>query len=189
MFGDAPDDEVHGRNLLSWVAPEEHEKALASMRLLLTKGTLIDEFKLIRKDGSRFIGEVSAGVISSPDGSPKSVIIMTRDITERKRAEEERRKLEERLQRAEKMEALGTLAGGVAHDLNNVLGVVVGYSELLLYDLASSSSAKSKATEILKGGQRAAAIVQDLLTLARRGSQDRKVLNLNSVLLESPEIS
>ena len=61
-----------------------------------------------------------------------AALTFVRDITERKRAEEEKRSLEERLNRAEKMEALGTLAGGVAHDLNNVLGVVVGYAELLL---------------------------------------------------------
>lgn len=106
------------------------------------------------------------------------------DITERKRGEDERRKLEERLLRAEKMEALGTLAGGVAHDLNNVLGIVVGYSELLVDDLEESGTARSKAMEILKGGQKAGAIVQDLLTLARRGLPSRKVLNLNHIVTE-----
>ncbi len=114
------------------------------------------------------------------------------DITSRKQAEAERRSLEERLQRAEKMEAMGTLAGGVAHDLNNVLGIVVGYSELLLCDIDTSSPARSKAVEIMKGGQKAAAIVQDLLTLARRGVSSRKVLNLNDIVLDcrnSPEFS
>lgn len=77
------------------------------------------------------------------------------ELLERKRADEERRRLEERLQRAEKMEALGTLAGGVAHDLNNVLGIVVGYSEMLLDDLETSSPERSQAMEILRGGQRA----------------------------------
>ena len=120
------------------------------------------------------------------------VMIHTEDITERKQAEQDRKKLQDRLHRAEKMEALGTLAGGVAHDLNNVLGIVVGYSELLLDALHESSSARSKAMEILKGGQRAAAIVQDLLTLARRGVQGRMVVNLNSIVMEclqSPEFS
>ncbi len=120
------------------------------------------------------------------------VVVSIRDITERKRAEEERRTLQERLHRAEKMEALGTLAGGVAHDLNNVLGIVVGYSELLLDDLDESSSARSEAMEILKSGNRAAAIVQDLLTLARRGVPSRKVLNLNNIVMEcqqSPELA
>ena len=65
-------------------------------------------------------------------GNRNAALAFVRDVTERKRAEEEKRSLEERLQRAEKMEALGTLAGGVAHDLNNVLGIVVGYAELLL---------------------------------------------------------
>ncbi|MHC1741599.1 MAG: transporter substrate-binding domain-containing protein [Syntrophobacteraceae bacterium] len=114
------------------------------------------------------------------------------DVTERKQGEEERRNLEDRLQRAEKMEALGTLAGGVAHDLNNLLGIVVGYSELLLDDLEDPSPTRSEAMQILKGGQRAAAIVQDLLTLARRGIQDRQPLSLNEAILDcqkSPEFA
>jgi|WetSurMetagenome_2_1015567.scaffolds.fasta_scaffold07164_4 two-component system, cell cycle sensor histidine kinase and response regulator CckA len=127
----------------------------------------------------------TASVLRDSKGEIVAAIECIRDNTERKG-------LEERLQRAEKMEALGTLAGGVAHDLNNVLGIVVGYSELLLDDLGESSSARSEATEILKGGQRAAAIVQDLLTLARRGVHGKKVLNLNNIVKESqktPEFS
>jgi PAS domain S-box-containing protein len=109
---------------------------------------------------------------------------------ERKQAEEERRSMEERLQRAEKMEALGTLAGGVAHDLNNVLGVLVGYSELLLQSVPQESPFQRHAMQIFKGGQRAAAIIQDLLTLTRRGVLVSDTLNLNRVVsdfLQMPE--
>jgi signal transduction histidine kinase/ActR/RegA family two-component response regulator len=130
------------------------------------------------------ITEVSAYPVINPSGDFDLVAEHVRDVTERKQAEEEQKRLEDRLQRAEKMEALGTLAGGVAHDLNNVLGVVVGYSEMLLDDFGDPSSVKSDATEILKAGQRAAGIVQDLLTLTRRGVQSRKVLNLNRIIMD-----
>ena len=98
--------------------------------------------------------------------------------------------LQERLQRAEKMEALGTLAGGVAHDLNNVLGIVIGYSEMLLMDTDGSDPIRPSLVTIMEGSEKAAAIVQDLLTLARRGVSGRKVLNLNRIITDcqkSPE--
>jgi signal transduction histidine kinase len=103
---------------------------------------------------------------------------------DRRKAQNENRNLEERLQRAEKMEALGTLAGGVAHDLNNVLGIVVGYAEMLLDEIDESSPLRDDVMKIMEGGHRSAAIVQDLLTLARRGVQTMKVFNLNSTITE-----
>jgi PAS domain S-box-containing protein len=105
-----------------------------------------------------------------------------RDVTERRRIEEERQRLEERLRRAEKMEAMGTLAGGVAHDLNNVLGVLVGYSELLLMEISEENPLRSHVSNILQSGHRAAAIIQDLLTLARRGVTVSEIVNLNEVI-------
>jgi two-component system cell cycle sensor histidine kinase/response regulator CckA len=118
------------------------------------------------------------------NGEVRGLCGVTTEITERKRAEEERRSLQERLQRAEKMEALGTLAGGVAHDLNNVLGILIGYSELLLNDIPAESRLRSHVEKIMNGGGRAAAIVQDLLTLARRGVHSESVVNLNAVIEE-----
>jgi PAS domain S-box-containing protein len=113
---------------------------------------------------------------------------LARDITKRKQTEEEKRILEERLNRAEKMEALGILAGGGAHDLNNVLGVIVGYAELLLHKEDKSSAIRPMLEAMMKGGQRAAAIVQDLLTLARRGVLGRNIVNLNRIVADLPKL-
>ena len=92
------------------------------------------------------------------------------------------RKSEEQLQRAQKMEALGRLAGGVAHDLNNILSGIVSYPELLLMDLTRESPLWRPLATIKKAGENAAAIVQDLLTLARRGVATLELLNLNKIV-------
>ncbi|BBO80475.1 hypothetical protein DSCO28_10410 [Desulfosarcina ovata subsp. sediminis] len=97
---------------------------------------------------------------------------------------------EKQLRRAQKMEALGLLAGGVAHDLNNVLSGIVSYPELLLLDLPADSPLRDPILTIQQAGQRAAEIVQDLLTLARRGVVTVAVLDLNQLIgeyLDSPE--
>ena len=106
------------------------------------------------------------------------------DITERKKAEEGKRNLEEKLQRAQKMESLGLLAGGVAHDLNNILGGLVSYPELLLLQLPEDSPLRKSILTIQKSGEKAAAVVQDLLSLARRGVVVTEVVNLNNVISE-----
>jgi signal transduction histidine kinase len=112
------------------------------------------------------------------------------EINEREQAEREKQDLEEKLARSQKMEALGLLAGGVAHDLNNVLSGIVSYPDLLLMDLDEKSPLRKPILTIQDSGQKAAAIVQDLLTLARRGVTNTKVLNMNNVVydyLNSPE--
>jgi signal transduction histidine kinase/CheY-like chemotaxis protein len=115
---------------------------------------------------------------------------LIQEIAERKRAEKERRYLETQLRKSQKMEAIGTLAGGVAHDLNNILSGLVSYPELLLMDLSDDSPLKQPLLTIQESGQKAAAIVQDLLTLARRGVSVTEVMNLNQLIeqyLKSPE--
>jgi two-component system cell cycle sensor histidine kinase/response regulator CckA len=103
----------------------------------------------------------------------------------------EKRSLEERLQHAEKMEAIGTLVGGVAHDLNNMLGVLIGNAEMLIEDLDKTNPLRRLAEEIMSSGERAATEVQDLLIMARLGVVWREPANLNRIvadLLRTPEI-
>ncbi len=112
------------------------------------------------------------------------------EIKAHQRAEKQKEELEGHLQRAQKMESLGTLAGGVAHDLNNILSGVVSYPELLLSDMPEKTPFRDALLLIKKSGEKAAAIVQDLLTLARRGVAISTVVNLNGIIedyLQSPE--
>lgn len=112
---------------------------------------------------------------------------MERQVEERTR---EVKELQERIIRAEKMETLGILAGGVAHDLNNLLVSFVSYPELLLMQIPQDSPLREPLSRIQKSGEKAAVIVQDLLTLSRRGVVGLEVLNLNSIVseyLKSPE--
>ncbi|MCX5828004.1 MAG: PAS domain S-box protein [Deltaproteobacteria bacterium] len=125
----------------------------------------------------------TASVLHDSKGNIIAAIECIRDNTERK-------KLAERLNRAEKMEGLGRLAGGVAHDMNNILGVLVGYSELLGERLPQDSPLRMYADNIMQAGLRGAAIIQDLLTLARRGVAVSEVVDLNMIVsdyLKTPE--
>jgi PAS domain S-box-containing protein len=104
-----------------------------------------------------------------------AILCFVRDVTQQKT-------LEASLQRAQKMEAIGTLAAGVAHDLNNVLSGIVSYPELLLLDIPPDSPMREPIESIQRAGLKAAAIVTDLLTLARRGVKINEVCHLNDVV-------
>lgn len=140
------------------------------------------EFNAIRKNNAKRRMEIISTAIVGPDGTPHT-ISQVLDITERKQ-------LEAQLQQAHKMEAVGTLAGGVAHDLNNVLSGIVSYPELLLMKISEDSPLRKPLLTIQKSGQKAAAIVQDMLALVRRGVSITEVVALNNIIseyLKSPE--
>ncbi len=118
-----------------------------------------------------------------PDGRSRLLLMVT-DITEQK-------ELQDRIARAEKMEMVGRLAGGVAHDLNNVLCGVVTYPDLMLMQLPDDDPHREMVQTVKRSGERAAAVVADLLTLARRGGRTEEVFDLNAVIkdyLRSPEL-
>ena len=173
--------EMLNMNLKDLDTPETFKLLAERMRRICAGEALTFEVEHYHKDGHVFPLEVSTSSI--PYGDEVYIQCFHRDLTERKRVEEEKQRMEERLQRAEKMEALGLLAGGVAHDLNNVMGIVVGYAEMLMDEIGESSPLKDDLMKIMEGGNRSAAIVQDLLTLARRGVQTAQIVNLNEAII------
>lgn len=190
LFGYSETEFGRKLNVFQMLIPDDRDRAAENIQRILA-GERVDgiEYIATRKDGSTFPIMAHANPIIR-NGQPKGLRGIIIDLTERKRAEEERQKLEAQLQRAQKMEALGTLAGGVAHDLNNILSGTVSYPELLLLEIPEESPLRKPILTIQESGKKAAAIVQDLLTLARRGVVNAEVVNLNdsiSKYLNSPE--
>ncbi len=141
--------EMHTREA---VAPERFMDAIEQVR---SKGEYRYFLEQKTASGIRHIASRVSGIIS-PNGDITGYSLFSEDITASKHAEEERQQLEECLHRSQKMEALGKLAGGVAHDLNNVLGVLSGYSELLLERLPEGSPLRTYAANILKSSEKGA---------------------------------
>ena len=189
------ENEILGKNVLGTIFQNSDniERNLGRLLISLEKNPaypIVNENESKLKNGRKVTIAWTYKPIFDSGGNFKEILCIGTDITELKHTEQEKRDLEIRLQRAQKMEAIGTLAGGVAHDLNNILSGIVSYPELLLMDIPLDSPQRKPVLTIQKSGERAAAIVQDLLTLARRGVVTTKVVNLNSIIseyLKSPE--
>lgn len=144
---------------------------------------LAAEYKITGKNGVDLWVRVNSRFFYR-DGLPLRAMAVIHDITGVRKAEAEKRALEAKLQNAKKLESLGTLAGGVAHDLNNILSGIVSYPDLLLLDLDADSPLREPLLTIKRSGQKASAIVQDLLTLARRNVASKKGIDLNTLVNE-----
>jgi PAS domain S-box-containing protein len=130
-----------------------------------------------RKNGSRVPVLVGVAMLDET-----RVLVVLSDLTERKRAEEALKRTEDQLRQSQKMEAIGLLAGGVAHDFNNMLSVVLSYSSLILRELKPDNPMREDVEEIQKAGSRAADLTQKLLTFSRRQVLQPKALDLNSLV-------
>ncbi len=134
-----------------------------------------------RSDGSvRDIALFAAPL--RPDDRTAGVAVATQDITERKRSEEEKTKLQDQLVQAQKMESVGRLAGGIAHDFNNMLGVILGHAELGLLQTKSSHPLHAALSEIQRAAQRSASLTRQLLAFARKQPIVPKALDLNDTM-------
>jgi PAS domain S-box-containing protein len=183
LFGAASTAELVGCDLLDRAIPEERD-AVAARSAAVVEGRAAPptERTLLRLDGAPFAVEVSAAPIEY-DRRPASLVFL-RDISERRHAEAEKQRLEEQLLQVQKMESLGRLAGGVAHDFNNHLTVISGYCDMLLSNLEAGPR-RDEVEEVRAAGQRAAALTQQLLAFGRKQMAERKPLDLNDVVRES----
>ncbi len=143
-----------------------------------------------RKDGSLYWEFITISSIKDKSEKTTHYVAVMEDITDRKKAKKEKEKLTAQLHQAQKLESIGLMAGGVAHDLNNILAGIVGYPELILHDLPDDSRLRKPIEAIRESGQRAAMVVADLLTVARGAASTRESCNLNTLIqeyLNSPE--
>ncbi len=181
IFG-YPREEIIGMNLCNLVVEDDVDKVKTGTDLRLEGQSTKYEFSIKRKDGPVRKLHVSASPYYDDNGKVAGSIGIFSDVTDLKKAEEERKKLQEQLERAQRMESLGVLAGGVAHDLNNLLGPLVAYPEIILMKLPEDSPARKQVEMMGNAAKDAAEVIQDLLTLARRGRYEMSPLNINDVI-------
>jgi PAS domain S-box-containing protein len=143
------------------------------------------EKRYLRKDGGVVWANLMLSLLRSASGEPLHFVAVVEDITGQKRAEEERRHLERQLLQAQKMESLGRLAGGVAHDFNNHLTVINGYCAMLLDEMGPGDPLREPVDEILLAGHRAAALTRQLLAFSRKQVAEPRVVSLNDLVADA----
>jgi len=181
-------EQVIGRPFVDFVAEQDLPvvQAATSYALAHHLPEINIELHLKRKDGSLFQGEVSAALVYH--GETIKITAIIHDISERKRAEEEREKLKAQLVQAQKMESIGRLAGGVAHDFNNLLTGITGYTEMLLGGLDDRHPMRDDLNEIKRAAARAAALTAQLLAFSRKQVIDPRVIDLNELVADSAKM-
>jgi PAS domain S-box-containing protein len=182
-------DDLRGREVVDLIHPEYRDAALKlRAELMRSPGKVsVDEAKVLHKDGSwRWIELTRSNLLDEP--SVRAVVMNFRDVTERKQAEAERLRLEQRLRQAEKMEAVGRLAGGIAHDFNNILGGILGYAELLAENAPAGSPLKRYAENVLTGANRAGSLVEQILSYSRSQRGKRVAVDLTGIVAETVEL-
>jgi PAS domain S-box-containing protein len=183
LWGVPPDTPMVMDNSIALVHEADREALRKAVEEAITKRTdLICEFRVMHSvRGERWM--LSLGrPLTDDSGQAVRLLGLSLDITERRKAEEEREALEKQLRQAQKMESVGRLAGGVAHDFNNMLNVIIGYSEMVLDQLKDSDPLYRDIHEIMNAGRRSADLTRQLLAFARKQAIQPRVLDLNDTI-------
>lgn len=184
------EEDLLGQEFMPLVHEDDRESTSKAMEALWSPPHIAYmEQRAMTKDGWRWLAWADTAVLDSK-GNVSEIIGVGRDITEQKKISEELNQLQKQLLQAQKMEAIGLMAGGVAHDLNNILSGIVAYPDLLLGKLPNDSELIPSIKAIQQSGKRAAEVVGDLLTVARGSSSQKEITNLNKLVIEylqSPE--
>jgi len=179
--------EAVGANLMDLIIPPAmHGAVLDAVQHMLASGQAIPAGELVlkRKDG-RAVSVYSSHMLLQHDGPAPVFFCIDYDLSERKAAEDTRLQLLSQLRESQKMEALGTLAGGVAHDFNNIVAAILGNVELALDDVPESHPVRVSLHEIRKAGRRARDLVQQILAFSRRQDSKQEPTCLRAVLEEA----
>ncbi len=161
-----PDPDYRSQSMSTW-------QAAVSRAKVNNEAVENAEYRITCKDGTVLTMVIGANILG------ETIIFSFFDITERKRAGEEREKLQGQLLQSQKLEAIGTLAGGVAHDFNNMLGAIIGYTELMMRDIDAANPFHRNLSRILDASQRSAGLTRQLLAFARKQTVTPVVMDLN----------
>jgi len=176
-------EELIGKDSFKYIDPQDLAEFLEVFEEGIQKpgNTTKLEFRIRHRDGlSRNIEVIIRSLLHIP--AVQGIVINARDITNRKKAEEEMSTLQEQFRRSQKMEAIGRLAGGIAHDFNNFLTVIKGYSQLSLHELKEENPLKGNLEEINRASEKAADLTRQLLSFSRSQMMEMKVIDLNTLL-------
>ncbi|MEE9537134.1 MAG: PAS domain S-box protein [Desulfobacterales bacterium] len=186
-FGYTQQDLKKGLKNFDMIIPKDRERAQDNVTKILTgEKSGINEYTALRKDGSIFPVMIHSAPIFK-EGKPVGLRGFMVDITDRKKAEEERRKLEVQFQQAQRFEALGTLAGGIAHDFNNLLMNIQGNTSLMLFEIEGTHPFFEPLKKIEKQVKSGAQLTRQMLGYARKGKFNVKSVDLNQIVDESAE--
>ncbi len=179
-------DNLLGTSLLNRIHPEDRDAVSKLMETVTSeKKTRRTQYRFLCDDDSYKWLESIGKALVDDSGRARGMIISSRDVTDKKKAEEEKEKLENQLRQSQKMEAVGRLAGGIAHDFNNILTGIGGYAEMILDSLAKEDPLYSEVSEIEKAAQRASKLTQQLLGFSRKQVISPIVANLNDLIESS----